>query len=172
MSSYLKLIIFIVILLGLSAAVVFVDSSIDNINDSMPAISNSIVQGDKDYNESVELLNNRNFEESSQKAQSAGDNYNNSLNKLRDIQNKFDKDLNNVHKQYISVTIQELQLKLNAVEELEESIYYLRNYYNSTGSSHGSEANDYMYDALNYQNQRNEIVKNNSKLFIEIEVLN
>ena len=165
MSSYIKLIIFIVVLVFISTAIVFIDSSMDNINQSMPSISDSIVQGDKDYNESVELLNNKNYEESSQKAISAGDNYNSSLNKLLEIKEKFSKDLNDVHKDYIDTTINELELKLKAVDELKESIYYLRNYYNYTGSNHGSEANDYIYESLTYQNQRNEIVQNNSELF-------
>ena len=165
MSSYIKLIIFIVVLLIISASIVFIDSSMDNINQSMPSISEGIVQGDKDYNESVELLNSRYFNDANDKAISAGDNYNNSLKKLNDIKDKFDKDLNEVHKEYIDATINELELKLRAVDELKESIYYLQNYYNYTGSTHGTQANELMYDAVEYQNQRNGIVQENPDLF-------
>ncbi len=165
MSSYIKLIIFIVVLLLISVAIVFIDSSVENMNHSMPAISDGIVEGDKDYNESVELLNERSFDEASQKAVSAGDNYNESLKKLKEIRDKYDKDLNEVHKDYIDTTINELNLKLNAVDELNEAIYYLRMYYNYTGSTHGTEANDIMQDAVKYQNERNEIVLENPKLF-------
>ena len=165
MSSYIKLIIFIVVLLIISASIVFIDSSMDNINQSMPSISEGIVQGDKDYNESVELLNSRYFNDANDKAVSAGDNYNNSLKKLKDIKDKFGKDLNEVHKDYIDTTINELELKLKAVDELKESIYYLQNYYNYTGSTHGTQANELMYDAVEYQNQRNGIVQENPDLF-------
>ena len=165
MSSYIKLIIFIVVLLIISASIVFIDSSMDNINRSMPSISDSIVQGDKDYNESVELLNSRYFNDANDKAISAGDNYNNSLKKLNDIKDKFNKDLNEVHKDYIDAAINELELKLRAVDELKESIYYLQNYYNYTGSTHGTQANELMYDAVEYQNQRNGIVQENPDLF-------
>ena len=165
MSSYIKLIIFIVVLLIISASIVFIDSSMDNINQSMPSISEGIVQGDKDYNESVELLNSRYFYDANDKAISAGDNYNNSLKKLNDIKDKFNKDLNEVHKDYIDATINELELKLKAVDELKESIYYLQNYYNYTGSTHGTQANELMYDAVEYQNQRNGIVQENPDLF-------
>jgi len=164
-SSYIKLIIFIVVLLLISLAIVFIDSSVENINHSMPSISDGIVQGDKDYNESVELLNERSFDEANQKAISAGDNYNDSLKKLEEIRQKYDKDLHEVHKDYIGTTMDELNLKLKAVDELKEAIYYLKMYYNYTGSTHGTEANDIMQDAVNYQNERNEIVQENPKLF-------
>ena len=131
----------------------------------MPAISDGIVQGDKDYNESVELLNERSFDEANQKAISAGDNYNNSLKKLEKIRDKYNKDLHEVHNDYFDTTIDDLNLILKAVDELKEAIYYLRMYYNYTGSTHGTEANDIMQDAVNYQNERNEIVLENPKLF-------
>ena len=131
----------------------------------MPKISDSIVQGDKDYNESVELLNSQNFDESREKAISAGDNYNNSLHGLQNIKDKYKKDLKEVHKDYIDTTIKELELKLKAVDNLKDSIYYLEMYENYTGSAYGTDANEIMYDALKYQNERNEIVQNNSGLF-------
>ncbi len=165
MSSYIKLIIFIVVLLLISVSVVYIDSSMDNINKSMPDISDDIVQGDMDYNESVELLNDKNYEESRQKAVSAGDNYNNSLKSLKDIEEKYDKDLKDVHKDYMDTTINELELKLKAVDNLKEAIYYLEMYYNYTGSDYGSEANEIMLDAVKYQNERNSIVQENPELF-------
>ena len=165
MSSYIKLIIFIVVLLLMSVAVVYIDSSMDNINESMPKISDNIVQGDRDYNESVELLNSQYFDKSREKAISAGDNYNNSLHSLQNIKDKYNNDLKKVHKDYIDTTINELELKLKAVDNLKDAIYYLGMYENYTGSAYGSDANEIMYDALKYQNQRNEIVQNNSKLF-------
>ena len=165
MSSYIKLIIFIVVLLLISVAVVFIDSSMDNINQSMPEISSGIIQGDKDYNESVELLNSRNYDEADNKAKSAGDNYTDSLHKLEKIQKKYDKDLTEVHKEYLDTTINELEVKLKAVDELKESIHYLGMYYNYTGSTHGSEANDLMVNAVNYQNKRVNIVQENPELF-------
>ena len=151
--------------MSVSIAVVFIDSSMDSINKSMPDISSNIVQGDKDYNQSVALLNNKSYNESMIKAVSAGDNYNSSLNQLLNVRNNFYKDLNNVHKQYIDTTINELQLKLNAVDELKQSIDYLERYYNYTGTNHASKANNNIYDAVEYQNQRNEIVQNNPELF-------
>ena len=131
----------------------------------MPAISDGIVQGDRDYNESVRLLNNRDFVLSREMADSAEENNNGSLEKLESIRDKYGKDLNDVHKDYIDATINELKLKLKAVNELKEAIYYLESYYNYTGSNYGMQANDYMQDSLKYQNERNEIFRENPELF-------
>lgn len=165
MSSYSKLIIFIVVLVLISAAVLFIDSSTDNINKVMPEISDGIVQGDKDYNEAVDLVNDKNFHESMHKAESAGDNYNKSLLNLREIQNNFSADVNSVHKEYISNTINEVELKLKAVDLLKDAIECFEVYSNYTGSNYGFEANDAMNQALEYQHQRDSIVSDNPNLF-------
>ena len=73
--------------------------------------------------------------------------------------------MNEVHKNYLNAAINELEVKLKAVEELNEAIYYLEMHYNYTGSTHGSEANDLMINAVNYQNKRVNIVQENPELF-------
>ena len=167
MSSYSKLIIFVLALLIISAAVVLIDSSVDSINKTMPDISDSIVKGDSDYNEAVILVNSRSFDESMNKAISAGNNYNDSLDKLRDIQNNFSSDVNEVQGEYIDTVIRELELKLQAVDKLKESIDCFRVNSNYTGTNYASEANDLIYEATKYQDQRDTIVKENPKLFRE-----
>lgn len=67
MSSYIKLIIFVVVLVLVSTAILFVDSSTDNMNKSMHDISDGIVQGDSDYNDAVDLTNGKNFYDAMEK---------------------------------------------------------------------------------------------------------
>ncbi len=165
MSSYSKLIIFVLALLVISAAIVLIDSSVDSINKTMPDISSSIVDGDNDYNEAVILLNERSFDESRNKAISAGNNFNDSLKQLQDIQSEFSSDINDVQNEYIGILIRELELKIQAVTKLEDSIDNLEVNSNYTGSNYASEANDLIYEASQYQIQRDTIVKDNPKLF-------
>lgn len=167
MSKYIKLIIFILVLLIISAAIVFIDSSIDNMNKLMPEISDGIVKGDSDYNESVTLLNDKNYNEAMNKAISAGNNYNESLSKLHILKDNFTSDVNNVHKEYINDAISELELKLLAVDNLKEAINYLEAQYNYTGSNYGFTANDYMDQAIQYRDARDSLVKKNPNLFKE-----
>ena len=165
MSSYSKLIIFVAVLLIISAAVVLIDSSVDSINKTMPDISDSIVNGDNDYNEAVILVNSRSFDESRNKAISAGNNYNDSLDKLKDIKNNFSSDVNDIQDEYIDTVIRELELKLQAVDKLKESIDCFEVNSNYTGTNYASEANDLIYEATKYQDQRDTLVKENPKLF-------
>ena len=165
MSSYSKLIIFVAVLLIISAAVVLIDSSVDSINKTMPDISDSIVNGDNDYNEAVILVNSRSFDESMNKAISAGNNYNDSLDKLNDIKNNFSSDVNDIQDEYIDTVIRELELKLQAVDKLKESIDCFEVNSNYTGTNYASEANDLIYEATKYQDQRDTLVKENPKLF-------
>ena len=165
MSKYSKLIVFILVLVLISAAVILIDSSVDNINKSMPEISDAIVKGDSEYNEAVDLVNNKYFQDSMEKADSAENNYNSSLNKLLDIQDTYSSNVNEVQKEYISTVIQELELKIQAVGKLKDSIECFKVESNYTGTNYASEANDLIYEATQYQNQRDAMVSDNPKLF-------
>lgn len=165
MSSYSKLIIFIVALILISAVIVFIDSSIDSINKTMPDISDAIVNGDKDYNDAVNLVNDKNYMESMAKAESAENNYNSSRDNLENILDKYSTDLNDIQKEYINTVIDELNLKIQATEKLKVAIGYFEVNSNYTGTSYASEANDLIYEAVKYQNERDSIVINNSDLF-------
>ena len=165
MSNYTKVIIFILILVLISAVIVFLDSSIDNMNKVMPDISDSIVNGDNDYNEAVELVNDKNYNESMNKAISAESNFNSSLKNLKSIKDNFSSDVPKVHKEYIEDAINEVDLKLKAVDKLKSAIECFEVNSNYTGTNHASEANDYIYEALQYQNQRDSLVSENPNLF-------
>ena len=59
MSNYSKVIIFIVILIVFSGAVIYLYNTESSMNQAMPDISSSIVAGDSDYNRAVDLLNDK-----------------------------------------------------------------------------------------------------------------
>ena len=56
-------------------------------------------------------------------------------------------------------------LEKKDVMTVQEAIDYYRNYQNSTGNSYANEANEIMNDALEFQNVRNGLVKDNPDLF-------
>ena len=165
MSNYNKVIIFIVFLIVFSGALIYLHNTESSMNKNMPDISDSIVSGDSDYNAAVDLLNNKNYDESKNNAISANNNFNQSLILLLSIKDDLTSDTNDVHNKYINSVISELELKMNATDYLMESIDYYKNYQNSTGNEYSSHANEIMKDALEFQNVRNDLVKQNPNLF-------
>ena len=165
MSNYTKVIIFIVILIIFSVSVIYFYNTENSINKVMPDISDSIVSGDSDYNEAVDLLNDKNYDESKNKAISASNNFNKSISQLSGIKDNFTSNTNDVYKSYVNTLLEELKLKMNATGDLLEAIDYYKNYQNSTGNSYAYEANEFMNDALEFQNVRNGLVKDNPDLF-------
>ncbi|AMD18458.1 hypothetical protein TL18_06300 [Methanobrevibacter sp. YE315] len=155
----------------MSAAIVFIDSSVDNINKTMPEISDLIEKGDNAYNDAVELVNNKNYDESMSKAISAGNSYNASLYNLQVIKSNYSSDINDVQNRYIDIVIKELELKINAADKLKEAIDCFKVNSNSTGTSYASEANDLIFEASNYQNERDTIVKENPKVFKQDSII-
>lgn len=165
MSDYSKVIIFIIILIVFSGAVIYLFNSESSMNQSMPDISSSVVSGDSDYNSAVDLLNNKNYGESKNKAISAKNNFNRSMIQLLDIKNNFTSDTNDVHKNYINAVLNELELKINATDHLLEAIDNYKNHKNSTGNDYSNQANELMHESLEFQNVRNNLVKENPNLF-------
>lgn len=165
MSQYSKVIIFIVILIVFSGAVIYLHNTESSMNQSMPDISSSIVAGDSDYNSAVDLLNGKNYNEAKNKVISAKNNFNQSMIQLLSIKNNITSDTNDVHKNYINTVIKELELKINATKYLLESIDYYEKNQNSSGNEHSSHANQLMRESIDFQNVRNNLVKENPNLF-------
>jgi hypothetical protein len=163
-SDYKKSLIFIFLLVIIALAIVYVGFSMDSLDNSMAEISNNIADGDKEYNEAVNLINNKNYDAASEKALFASDDYNKTLRDLSDIQNNSD-NFKEIHKKYINTTITEIELKQDAASNLVNAINYLKNNDNTTGSSYGSQANSLMDKAIIYQDARNALVNNNPDLF-------
>ena len=164
MSNYDKSLIFIFLLVIIAIAIVYVGFSINSLDNSMAKISGNIADGDKEYNEAVNLINNRKYDDALEKALLASDDYNKSISDLLDIQNNSD-DFKEVHKEYINTIINETQLKQEVAFNLAHMIYYIKNNDNATGSSYGSQANSLMDEAIEYQDAGNALVNNNPDLF-------
>ena len=81
------------------------------------------------------------------------------------IKNNITSDTNDVHKNYINTVIKELELKINATKYLLESIDYYEKNQNSSGNEHSSHANQLMRESIDFQNVRNNLVKENPNLF-------
>ena len=131
----------------------------------MPDVSSNIALGDSDYNEAVDLLNDKNYGEARNKAISAQNNFNQSMSLLSSVKNNFTSDSDDVHVNYINALLSELELKLEATDYLLSAIDSYENHENSTGNDYAYQANNCMNDALEFQNVRNNLVNDNPNLF-------
>ena len=147
MSDYKGALVFIFLLVIIAIAIVYVGFSMNSLDNSMAEISDNISNGDKEYNDAVNLINNKNYDEALEKALYASYNF------------------NEVHKEYLATAIDEVELKQDAASNLVHAIYYFKNNDNSTGSSYGNKANSLMDEAIQYQNARNKLVNDNPNLF-------
>lgn len=136
----------------------------NSLDNSMAEISDNISNGDKEYNDAVNLINNKNYDEALEKALYASE----ILIKVPEICQIYRMVViifNEVHKEYLATAIDEVELKQDAASNLVHAIYYFKNNDNSTGSSYGNKANSLMDEAIQYQNARNKLVNDNPNLF-------
>ncbi len=82
MSNYNKSLIFIFLLVIIAIAIVYIGFSINSFDNSMAKISDNIANGDREYNEAVNLINNEKYDDASEKALLASDNYIKSINRF------------------------------------------------------------------------------------------
>lgn len=68
MSDYKRALVFIFLLVIIAIAIVYVGFSMNSLDNSMAEISDNISNGDKEYNDAVNLINNKNYDEALEKA--------------------------------------------------------------------------------------------------------
>ncbi len=67
MSDYKRALVFIFLLVIIAIAIVYVGFSMNSLDNSMAEISDNISNGDKEYNDAVNLINNKNYDEALEK---------------------------------------------------------------------------------------------------------
>lgn len=159
-----KLVLIFVLLLIISVSGC-INSSIDNANQVIPDISSAISNGDSNYNEAVDLVNNERYDEALDMANQASLNFNNSLTNLLNIKENNTDDLDKVYQEYINYTYYEVELKFNATNELIYSIQAYKEDNIEIGNDYSSQANYLMNRAVDYQEMRVEVANNNHNMF-------
>lgn len=160
-----KTIIVIAVLLATVSVSGCIKTPMDNINDIIPNLSQSIEYGDLNYNEAVKYSNSKNYVAAEQKVQNASTNFLDAQNKILEIE-KYKENINDtVYIQYINLIEQELVLKQNATAYLQLGIQAFKNGDKKLANGYISSANSIMREAVSIQNQRENLVKNNPNKF-------
>jgi hypothetical protein len=153
------LVILVVSLSGcLSTQVAQIDQLADTINDH-------IISGDNYFNQAATSINKYQYED----AQSQADNASSQFNLAKTSAQEaliYSKNLQDqVYITYMQITLQELDAKINATNELKVAIPLFSRNDTKTGNTHVDLANQYMDTSLEYQKQREDIVQQNPTKF-------
>jgi len=160
-----KIIIIIAVLLATVSVSGCINTPMDNINNIIPDLTQSIETGDSSYNEAVRYSNNRNYNAAEEKIQTASTSFLAGQNKILDIR-KYQNDINDtLYIQYLDLVEGELNLKQNATAYLQLAIQAFKNGDKTLANGYVTTANNIMREAVIIQNQRENLVKNNPNKF-------
>ena len=160
-----EIVLIVLILIAVVSISGCINSPIDNINNRMKDINTDITEGDNDYNTAMSAINSRDFESGNSNIQIAKEKFEDAESKLSEIE-EYEEDLNeSVYKEYLDLIKEEVSLKKQASDELYLSIKYYENSDSYSGNSYDNSANTLMKQAVILQDERNQIVENNTQLF-------
>ena len=160
-----KIIIIIIVLLATVSISGCINSPIDNINNIVPSLTESIENGGSNFNEAVQYSNKRDYVNAEEKIQVASTSFLDGQNKILDIKRYYDDINDTVYLQYINLIEEELNLKQNATAYMQLAIQAFRNDNKVTANGYVTKANNMMREAIVIQNQRENLVKNNPNKF-------
>ena len=159
-----KKILILIVLFATVAISGCINSSIDNINIIMPKLSQSIVDGDSNYNDAVNYVNKKNYDAADQEVKKSIESFNEGENKLLSMDNI--NELNDtIYIQYFNLIKEELSLKQNATMNLQLAIQYFKSGDNKAANEYVTKANSLMTQGVSIQNQRQNLVVNNPDKF-------
>ena len=159
------IILIVLILIAVVSISGCINSPIDNVNNRMKDLNTDITEGDTDYNSAVNSINNRDFDSANSNVQIAKQKFDDAEGKLSEIE-EYENSLNeSVYKEYIDLIREEVSLKKQASDELYLAVQYYANNDAYSGNSYAKSSNSLMQKAVILQDERNNLVEENSDLF-------
>ena len=162
MKSKLVIVILIISIVALSGCI---QSDVGKINDLSSKINQNLKNGDNYYNKAANDINIYSLD-------SAATNCDNALSEFKQAKSSADQGLqyaentnDSVFINYMKYSIAEIELRINATQELKEAVPLLELKNNTTGNLHVTLANQLMEQSLEYKNKKDNLVKNNPAKF-------
>ena len=160
-----KKIIILIVLLATVSISGCINSPIDNINNVIPSLTQSIEMGGLNFNEAVQYSNRQDYVSAEEKIQSASTNFLNAQNKILEIKGYYDGINETLYLQYLDLVEEELSLKQNATAQMQLAIQAFSDGKKVVANEYVRKSNNLMNEAIALQNQRENLVKNNPNKF-------
>lgn len=142
-----------------------IQSDINNINDMSSSINSHLKKGDEYFNQSAINTNRMAFSQALADSQSASDEYALAQTSAQTALNSAKNANDGIFIDYTQNALLEIQAKINATSELNTAIKLLQTDQTSSANVHLMAANNYMANAMEYKENRDEIVRQNPTKF-------
>lgn len=142
-----------------------IQSDVNNINDLAGTINSHLKKGDDYYNKSATGANRLSLSQALTDSNSASDEYSLAQTSAQTALASAKNINDGIYIDYMQNALLEIQAKLNATSELNSAIKLLQNNQTSSANVHLDSANSYMVKAMDYKNNRDDIVKQNPSKF-------
>ncbi len=158
------ILIFVLIILTVSLSgclgtqVTQIEQLTGNINDH-------IASGDSYFNKAAINTNNYQYETAQLMADNASSEFNLAKTSTQEALIYAKNLQDQIYINYMQITLQELDAKINATNELKVAIPLFSRNDTKTGNAHVDTANQYMDTSLEYQKQRDDLVQQNPTKF-------
>lgn len=158
-----------IVIIGVLIAVVFVSGCIntemDNLNKIVNDLSDDIISGDTNYNNAINSLNSKDYTNAESSIFNASTSYTNSYNTVLEAIKDAERLNNTIYANYLNIVKSEIQLKLNATNQLQLAVQSYKSGGVEDGNSYSDKASVTMTQALIKQKERASIAKNNPDRF-------
>lgn len=140
-------------------------SNINEINRLSGDINQHLKKGDEYYNGAAEDVNSHRLESALEKCESASSEYNAARLLTSEAMAYAEEAGDEVFVEYLKLVLAEIDAKLNATSELKNAIQLLRIDEIESANDSLELANKFMYEAKDYERQRDELVNKNPQKF-------
>jgi len=140
-------------------------SNTSEINKLSGDINQHLKKGDKYYNEAAEDVNNYRLKSALEKCESATSEYNTARLLTSEALAYAEESGDDVFIEYLKLVLAEIDAKLNATSELKNAIQLLSIDKISSANNSLELANNFMYEAKDYERQRNELLNKSPEKF-------
>lgn len=154
----------IILILLVIVGILYV-GSVYKIDSEIPQINSNLNNGNTEYNNGVLLLNNRKYNEAQTKFNTTLEYYYNARQKTETALSIAQTKEDNVLEEYFTVTLAEIDSKINAINEALEGIN-IRNTSSSEALSHYSNSNSLMNNSTQYSDRRKQLEQQYPDKFI------
>ncbi|NYB53084.1 MAG: hypothetical protein HVN35_11080 [Methanobacteriaceae archaeon] len=140
-------------------------SQLSQINQLSDTINNHLSAGDTYFNQAATSTNKYQYNDAQQQINNASNEFNMAKSSTQEAMFYAKSLQDQIYINYLQLTLQQIDAKINATNELKVAIPLFMRNDTKTANSHVDLANQFMSKSLEYQQQKNELVRQNPAKF-------